>query len=72
MNDSTLLNNKTQKNCVQDRSQMLLKLEVNSQNFQNTQFSKFYKHDQTCQNSMIRFDAILKTCPDLLKFYDTI
>ena len=32
----------------------------------------FYKHVQTCQNSMIRFDTILKTCPDLLKYYDTI
>ena len=33
---------------------------------------QFYKHVQTCQNSMIRFDTILKTCPDLLKYYDKI
>ena len=36
--------NKTQKNCVQDRSQMLLKLIVNPQNVQNTQFSKCSKY----------------------------
>ena len=34
---------------------------------------RFYKHVQTCQNTMIRFEAILKICQDLSQPYrDTI
>ena len=62
------ISNKTQKNWVQDRSQMLLILLILKTSL-SFQYSKAHK---LMILHMIRFDTILQTCPVLFKYYDTI